>query len=261
MQTVLTIAGSDPSGGAGIGADLKTIEAHGLYGMSVITAVTAQNTLSVRGVHAVPPAFVAGQLDCVFEDIPPDAVKLGMLYQAETITAVAERLRRYGARNIVLDPVMISTSGRALLAPDAIQALTESLLPLCDVLTPNLAEAAALCGQPVETREQMVAAAAAISQKTPGAILVKGGHLTDCADDLLYINGHSQWLAAPHIDNPNTHGTGCTLSSAIACGLARGLAIPESAESAKRYLTACIRAGLNLGHGAGPLCHHITWEG
>lgn len=260
MKTVLSIAGSDPSGGAGIEADLKTIEAHRLYGMSVITAVTAQNTLAVRGVHAVPPKFVAEQIDCVCEDIPPDAVKLGMLYGADTIAAVAERLRLYGARNIVLDPVMLSTSGRALLAPDAVRALVDALLPLCDVVTPNLAEAAALCGHPVETREQMVSAAKEISVKTPGAVLVKGGHLTDCADDLLYYNGAIQWLAAPRIDNPNTHGTGCTLSSAIACGLASGRSIPASVQSAKRYLTACIRAGLDLGQGAGPLCHHIEWE-
>lgn len=260
MKTVLTIAGSDCSGGAGIQADLKTIEAHGLYGMSAVTALTAQNTTGVFGVHPVPPEFVARQIDCVFADIRPDAVKLGMLFDAGIIRAAADRLREHGAQNIVLDPVMISTSGHSLLAPDAVRALNAELLPLCTVVTPNLAEAAVLSGKPVETRRQMEQAARQIANRANCAVLLKGGHLTDCADDLLLADDDPHWLTAPHIDNANTHGTGCTLSSAIACGLAQGYSLSESTARAKRYLTACICAGLDLGRGQGPLQHKVDWE-
>lgn len=260
MKTVLSIAGSDCSGGAGIQADLKTIAAHKLYGMSVITALTAQNTTGVFGIEATSPDFVARQIDCVFEDIVPDAVKLGMLVSGETILAVAERLREYRAKNIVLDPVMLSTSGHHLLAPDAVQSLTELLFPLASVITPNLAEASALCGFAIAERNDMERAARRLAQEIPAGILLKGGHLSDCADDLLLYQGEAYWYRAERIDNPNTHGTGCTLSAAIACRLAQGHDLTQAVALAKAYLTVALRAGLNLGHGSGPLCHQVSIE-
>ncbi|MDY3617950.1 bifunctional hydroxymethylpyrimidine kinase/phosphomethylpyrimidine kinase [Agathobaculum sp.] len=260
MKTVLSIAGSDCSGGAGIQADLKTIAAHKLYGMSVITALTAQNTTGVFGVEPTPAAFVARQIDCVFEDIVPDAVKLGMLVSCETIKAVTERLRFYHAKNIVLDPVMLSTSGHPLLASDAMQALTEQLFPLASVITPNLAEASALSRESISSKSDMERAAHQLAQTFRSGILLKGGHLFDCADDLLLYHGKAYWYHAERIDNPNTHGTGCTLSSAIACRLAQGYELPQAVSLAKSYLTAALRAGLNLGHGNGPLCHQIPIE-
>lgn len=260
MKTVLSIAGTDPTGGAGIQADLKTIEAHGLYGMAAITVVIAQNTTGVFAMQAVPPELVAKQIDCVFNDIRPDAVKLGMLYDADIIHAVADRLRAHHAKNVVLDPVMISSSGHTLSKPDAMPALEEHIFPLCTLVTPNLHEAAAFCGRSIQTRAEMEQAAQEIAAKTGGGMLVKGGHLAGSADDLLYADGQMHWLPAPRIDNPNTHGTGCTLSSAIACGLAQGISLPGSVKRAKRYLTACIRFGLNLGHGSGPLQHKIEWD-
>lgn len=260
MKTVLTIAGSDPSGGAGIQADLKTIEAHGLYGMSAITALTVQNTCGVRAVQSVPSPFLGQQIDCVFEDIRPDAVKIGMLPNAESVYIVAERLRAYHARQIVLDPVLLSSSGHTLLAQNALQALIDRLLPLVTLVTPNLAEAETLCGFSVHTRDEMRRAAQKIAKKTAGSVLIKGGHLAGDADDLLWFSGRSYWFHAPRQDNANTHGTGCTLSSAIACRLAQGKPLPESVERAKKYLSACIAAGLDLGKGAGPLQHHIYWE-
>lgn len=260
MKTVLSIAGTDPTGGAGIQADLKTIEAHGLYGMSVITAVVAQNTLGVTAVQAVSPELVAQQIDCVFDDIRPDAVKIGMLHDADIIHVVAGRLRANHAKNIVLDPVMMSSSGHDLLRPEDTKALVEEIFPLCTLVTPNLAEAAALSGAYIENKAQMERAAQQIAGLTQGAVLVKGGHLADCADDLLYVNGQPHWLPAARIHNPNTHGTGCTLSSAIACGLAQGVSLTGSVKRAKRYLTACIQYGLDLGHGSGPLQHKVEWE-
>lgn len=258
IKAVLTIAGSDCSGGAGIQADLKTIEAHRLYGMSVITAVTAQNTTGVSGIHAIPADFVAKQIDSIFSDIRPDAVKIGMLQDREIILATAERLRFYRAGPIVLDPVMLSSSGSPLLEESAVTALVSELMPLCTLLTPNLAEAAVLAGQAVGNRTQMEQAARCIAGQTGCAVLVKGGHLAGCADDLLWDSQQEppiQWYPAARLDNPNTHGTGCTLSSAIACGLAQGYRLSDSIQRAKQYLTACIRAGLNLGQGTGPLCH------
>lgn len=261
MKTVLTIAGSDSSGGAGIQADLKTIAAHGLYGMSVITAITAQNTMGVAAVAPVPLEIVAKQLDCVFEDIRPDAVKLGMLFDVGIICVVADRLRVHKAERVVLDPVMISTSRSTLLEPKAVTALRDELFPLCTIITPNLAEAATLCqSPPITTRDQMETAARQLATQTKGAVLVKGGHLADSASDFLLSDGQSHWLDAPRIDNPNTHGTGCTLSSAIACSLAEGLPLQESVARAKQYLTACLQAGLSLGHGSGPLQHNVTWQ-
>lgn len=259
METVLSIAGTDPTGGAGIQADLKTFEAHGLYGMAVITVVIAQNTTGVFDMQAVPAELVAGQIDCVFEDIRPDAVKLGMLYDADIIRAVADRLRAHHAKNVVLDPVMISSSGHLLSKAGAMQALQEEIFPICTLITPNLHESSAICGYSIQKRAEMEQAARDIADQAGGAVLVKGGHLADCADDLLYAGEQFYWLPAPRIDNPNTHGTGCTLSSSIACWLAEGISLPGSVKRAKRYLTACIRYGLDLGHGSGPLQHKVEW--
>ena len=261
MKTVLSIAGTDPTGGAGIQTDLKTFEAFGVYGMAVITVVCAQNTTGVFGMQPVSAELVGKQIDCVFDDIRPDAVKVGMLYDAEIIHTVAERLKAYSAKNIVLDPVMMSSSGTALLHHDAAKVLQEELFPLCTLVTPNLHEAAAVCSHNITNREDMEQAAREIVGKTGGAVLVKGGHLADCADDLLFDGTEMHWLPAPRIDNPNTHGTGCTLSSAIACGLAHGVSLVDSVKRAKRYLTACIDFKLDLGHGSGPLQHRIAdWE-
>lgn len=255
MKKVLTIAGSDCSGGAGIQADLKTIAAHKLYGMSVITALTAQNTTGVYGVLEANPDFVAAQLDAVFTDIVPDAVKIGMVSSEAIIEVIAERLSFYKAKNIVVDPVMVATSGSRLLSDGASSALRERLFPLATVLTPNIPEAEALCGLSIKSEADMIKAAEAIAKESGTAVLVKGGHLVNDAMDYLYTKEGGQWFRAERIDNPNTHGTGCTLSSAIACGLARGLSLPESIKSAKEYLTGALRAGLDLGKGSGPLDH------
>lgn len=255
MNKVLTIAGSDPSGGAGVQADIKTIAAHGMYAMSALTALTAQNTTGVYETFDLPPEFVGRQLDCVFSDIRPDAVKIGMVSNADIIAAVAGRLRLYRAENIVLDPVMVSTSGARLLSEDAQYALVERLLPLSRVVTPNIPEAEALSGRPVRDRDGMRRAAQELYARHGVAVLIKGGHLPDCADDLLYDNGEESWICAGRVDNPNTHGTGCTLASAIACGLAAGMDLYGSVRSAKDYLSGALRAGLDLGRGSGPLNH------
>lgn len=256
MHRVLTIAGSDCSGGAGIQADLKTMTAHKAYGMSVICALTAQNTLGVTAIQTAAPDFVTAQMAAVFEDIPPEAVKLGMLANRDIIKAVAAGLQKYHAPNIVLDPVMAAESGAKLLADDAAEALISDLLPLADIITPNLYEAAILSGQPIATPDDMERAARKLAKLTPAAILIKGGHLaSDAAADLLFYQGKAQWFTTPRIDNPNSHGTGCTLSSAIACRLAEGCAIPRAVELAKSYLTDALAAGLNLGQGKGPLNH------
>lgn len=260
MKTVLTIAGSDPSGGAGIQADLKTIEAHGLYGMSAITALTVQNTCGVQAVQAVPPILLGQQIDCVFEDIRPDAVKIGMLPDVESVRIVAERLRAHHAKQIVLDPVLLSSSGHTLLAQSALHTLIDQLLPLVTLVTPNLAESEAFCGFSVRTRDDMQRAAQKIAEETRCSVLIKGGHLTGDADDLLWFAGRTYWFHAPRQNNVNTHGTGCTLSAAIASRLAQEKSVPESVEQAKKYLSACIAARLNLGQGAGPLQHKIYWE-
>ncbi len=256
MKTVLTIAGSDSSGGAGIQADLKTMCAHKVYGMSVITALTAQNTMGVQGIHSVPPAFVRAQMDSVFSDIFPDAVKIGMLSNAEIIQAVADGLKAYKPANIVLDPVMISTSNHRLLEASAEKALIDILLPLGDIITPNLPEAAALSGMAtITSKEEMVQAARTIATHTKAAVLVKGGHLNDCADDLLFCDGKEYWYSAKHVDTKNTHGTGCTLSSAIASNLALGYDLPKAVENAKAYITGALKHDPKLGHGNGPLNH------
>lgn len=255
MKTVLTIAGSDPSGGAGIQADLKTIMAHRVYGMSAVTALTAQNTMGVADIMDVPPKFLRQQLDCVFTDIPPDAVKVGMASDAALIEEIAEAIRKYEAKNVVIDPVMVSTSGSRLLKMDAENALKTLLLPLGRVITPNIPEASALLGLAIEDRDGMERAARLLFQQYGCAVLIKGGHSTQDANDLLYENDVCRWFSGERIDNPNTHGTGCTLSSAIACNLAHGLPLEKSIENAKGYLSGALRAGLDLGRGSGPLDH------
>ena len=255
VKKVLTIAGSDCSGGAGIQADLKTIQAHHLYGMSVITSVTAQNTKGVFGVSDLAPAFVGQQLEAVFDDIIPDAVKIGMVSSPEIIHEIVQRLKKYRPSWIVADTVMVSTSGCMLLKEEAKTVLETALLPIADVITPNIREAEVLSGIPIESREDMEKAARLLSEKTAAAILIKGGHRTEDADDLLYENGILHWLAAPRVDNENTHGTGCTLSSAIACELAVGKDMLTAVSDAKEYVRKALMAGLDLGAGGGPLWH------
>jgi len=255
MKKILTIAGSDCSGGAGIQADLKTITVHKMYGMSVITALTAQNTTGVYGVQEVTPEFVALQMDCIFNDIPPDAVKIGMVSNSDIIKTIADKLLEYKAKNIVLDPVMVATSGSKLLSDHAVKALVQRLLPIADIITPNIPEAESLWGYPVESQNDMLGAAIYLSKMTGKGVLIKGGHLTNCADDLFFMNGKEHWFTAHKIDNPNTHGTGCTLSSAIACNLASGCTMEESIKNAKAYITGALMDGLNLGKGSGPLNH------
>ena len=262
MKKVLTIAGSDSSGGAGIQADIKTITVHGLYAMSAVTALTAQNTTGVYGVEAVPPAFLKKQLDSIYTDIVPDAVKVGMLADEALVQVVAESLKAYGTKNLVVDTVMVSTSGSKLISSAAISLMQELLLPLATVITPNIPEAEVLSGISIHTRQDMQEAAQRIYAQlgSETAVLVKGGHSKDMADDLLYWRNEAgqmqcRWFEAQHIDNPNTHGTGCTLSSAIAVNLANGSTLAESIQNAKDYVTGAIRAGLNLGRGNGPLDH------
>jgi hydroxymethylpyrimidine/phosphomethylpyrimidine kinase len=263
----LTIAGSDSGGGAGIQADLKTFAALGCYGMSALTALTAQNTVGVTDIHAVPPAFVAAQIDAVLGDIGADAVKIGMLHSAEVIATVADRLRQHRVEQVVVDPVMVATSGDRLLRDDAVAALTTELLPLATVITPNAPEAAVLLGrEPITTLDEVEAACRALADLGPKAVLVKGGHLSGARSvDLLYLAGENvaDRLDAPRIDTANTHGTGCTLSSAICAHLARGYELRESVELAKAYMTAAIRAGAGyeLGRGHGPVHHfHELWR-
>ena len=255
MLKALTIAGSDPSGGAGIQADLKTFMAFGLYGMSVITSVTAQNTLGVYAVQDVATDIVEKQLDAVFSDIFPDCVKIGMVSSCSIIEAIAKKLRQYRPKNVVLDPVMISTSGHELIDSETAIMLFEKLVPLSDVITPNIPEAEALCGFKISGIGLQESAARRIAQNYSGAILIKGGHLTGPADDLLLANGKIIWIKGKRIDTKNTHGTGCTLSSALAAALAQGFDISEAAEKGKRFVTLALESGLSIGNGCGPLDH------
>jgi hydroxymethylpyrimidine/phosphomethylpyrimidine kinase len=255
MKKILTIAGSDCSGGAGIQADIKTITVHKMYAMSAITALTAQNTNGVYDIMNVAPDFVVAQLDCIFTDIFPDAVKIGMVSNAEIIEVIAHKLKRYKAKNIVVDPVMISTSGSRLLNDDAMNAMITKLIPLADIITPNISEAEVLSDMKIESANDMLAAAKIISTMLAGSVLIKGGHLIDSADDLIYTTGKATWISGSRIDNPNTHGTGCTLSSAIACNLADGYTIEQSVINAKQYVTGALLEMLDLGAGSGPLNH------
>lgn len=255
MKTVLTIAGSDSIGGAGIQADIKTISANGCYAMSVITSVTAQNTLGVSGIHDIPPEFVKKQLEAVFSDIRPDAVKIGMLSDSDIIKAVAEVLERENAGNIVADTVMVSTSGHRLITEDAVTALTEKIFPLALVVTPNIPEAETLTGIKITDLDSMKTAAEKIMGLGCRSVLVKGGHLKDTASDLLYDGNDFRIFGGERYDNPNTHGTGCTLSSAIAANLALGHSPEKSVAYAKAYVAGAIADGLDLGKGRGPLNH------
>ena len=255
MHTALTIAGSDSSGGAGIQADLKTMTAHGVYGMSAVTALTAQNTMGVTDILAVPPAFLAAQLDAVFADIPPDAVKIGMVADAALIHVIAEKLDEYDAKNVVVDPVMVATSGARLISEDAVEALVSELLPRAALITPNIPEAEVLADMAITDRTAMTAAAARIHERTHAAVLMKGGHSVDDANDLLVDDTGARWFEGRRIATSNTHGTGCTLSSAIVSNLARGIDTDTAVAQAKAYLSGALAAGLDLGHGSGPLAH------
>ena len=261
MKVALTIAGSDCSGGAGIQADLKTMTTNGVFAESVITALTAQNTTGVFGVFESSPEFVTQQLDAVFSDIYPDAVKIGMVSSAPIIEAIAEGLKKYEAKNIVIDPVMVSTSGSKLLQDDAISTLEEVLFPLATLLTPNIPEAEILSNIKINSADDMTKAAEIIGKKYNAAVLLKGGHSINDANDLLYSNGESKWFSGKRIDNPNTHGTGCTLSSAIAANLAKGMNLDEAVESAKAYISGALAAMLDLGKGSGPMNHAFAING
>ncbi|MDE6208927.1 MAG: bifunctional hydroxymethylpyrimidine kinase/phosphomethylpyrimidine kinase [Lachnospiraceae bacterium] len=255
IKRVLSIAGSDCSGGAGIQADMKTITAHGMYAMTAITSLTAQNTTGVYGVSDSDTDFLGNQIDCIFKDIRPDAVKIGMLSNKDIIETVAKKLTEYDAQNIVIDPVMISTSGHKLLLDDAIDKLVHTLLPLGTIITPNIPETAAILEKPVESHEDMIAASHKLFEMTKSAVLIKGGHSICDADDLLYYNDTEYWFKKEKLDNSNTHGTGCTLSSAIACGLADGMTIANSVKYAKEYVYGAIAYGFDIGNGSGPLYH------
>ena len=261
MRTALTIAGSDSSGGAGIQADIKTMTANGVFAMSAVTALTAQNTTGVAGIMEVSPEFLKQQLDCIFTDIRPDAVKIGMVSSSELISAIAEKLSEYRAENIVVDPVMVATSGAKLISDSAIETLKEKLLPMSDILTPNIPEAEVLSGMSVKTEDDMVKAAEKISSSYHCAVLLKGGHQLNDANDLLYRDGDYRWFYGKRIDNPNTHGTGCTLSSAIASNLAKGFDLDTSVERAKMYISGALGAMLDLGKGSGPMNHAFDITG
>lgn len=255
MKTALTVAGSDCSGGAGIQADLKTMIMNGVYGMSAITALTAQNTTGVRQIEEASPACLSAQLDAIFEDIYPDAVKIGMVSSTALIRVIAEKLRQYNAKNIVLDPVMVATSGARLLEAEAVSTLTGELLPLAAVITPNIPEAEILTGKSIRSSADMESAAADIFQRFGCAVLLKGGHSISDANDLLVSAQGAQWFCGERIENPNTHGTGCTLSSALAANLAKGFSLSESVRRSKAYISGALAANLNLGKGAGPMDH------
>ena len=254
MKTALTIAGSDSCGGAGIQADIKTMIMNGVYAMSAITALTAQNTLGVSAIMEVTPEFLGEQITAVMEDIPPDSVKIGMVSSAELIEVIAERLTYYKVKNIVVDTVMVATSGARLISENAVAALKEKLLPMATVVTPNIPEAEKLIGERITNRSAMEKAAEKLYQKYGTAVLLKGGHSISDADDILF-DGEAHWFFGEKIDNQNTHGTGCTLSSAIACNLAMGYDLKTSVSNAKAYISGALSAMLDLGQGSGPLDH------
>ena len=261
MKTALTIAGSDCSGGAGIQADMKTMTMNGVYAMSAVTALTAQNTTGVRAIQESTPDFLKQQIDAVFEDIYPDAVKIGMVASSGLIRAIADRLKYYDAKNVVVDPVMAATSGSALIKNDAVRTLVEELLPISTLVTPNIPEAQVLSGLRIETKADMVTAAKQIGDNYHCAVLLKGGHSINDANDLLYSNGELLWFEGKRINNPNTHGTGCTLSSAIASNLAKGFTLVASVQRAKDYISDALAAMLDLGKGSGPMNHAFDLQG
>lgn len=261
MKTVLTIAGSDCSGGAGIQADIKTMTMNGVYAMSAVTALTAQNTMGVRAIQEATPEFLKKQLDAVFEDIVPDAVKIGMVSSTELIYVIADRLQYYKAKNIVVDPVMVATAGSSLIKTDAVQTLTSKLLPLAALITPNIPEAEVLSESMIQNQEDMENAVKYIGDTYGCAVLLKGGHSINDANDLLYFDGGMQWFAGKRIDNPNTHGTGCTLSSAIASNLAKGYSLADAVQRSKDYISGALAAMLDLGKGSGPMMHNFNLQG
>ncbi len=261
MKTALTIAGSDCSGGAGIQADIKTMIANGVYATSAITALTAQNTTGVYGIMESAPDFLANQLDCIFTDIYPQRVKTGMVSSSRLIEVIAEKLKQYNAKNIVVDPVMISTSGSKLLADEAMEALKTQLLPLATVITPNIPEAQVLAEVEINNRKDMEKAAEIIYNKYGCNVLMKGGHSINDANDLLYTGGEKIWIQGKRINNPNTHGTGCTLSSAIAANLAKGYDLVQAVTKAKNYISLALADGMDLGAGSGPLNHGFAING
>lgn len=262
MKTALTIAGSDSSGGAGIQADIKTMISNGVYAMSAITALTAQNTTGVTAIMDVTPEFLGEQIDEIFTDIYPDAVKIGMVSASGLIEKIADKLIEYKAKNIVVDPVMVATSGAKLITDDAISTLKKKLLPIATVLTPNIPEGEVLSGMKIENENEndMVEAAKFISEKFDCAVLMKGGHQINDANDLLYRNGDYKWFTGKRIDNPNTHGTGCTLSSAIASNLAKGYDLDKAVLRAKDYISGALAAMLDLGKGSGPMNHAFACD-
>ena len=261
MKTALTIAGSDCSGGAGIQADIKTMTMNGVYAMSAITALTAQNTTGVREIFEVTPEFLKQQIDMIFEDIRPDAVKIGMVSAAALTEMIADRLKFYHAENIIVDPVMAATSGSSLIATPAVETLKKKLFPLATLITPNILEAEVLSGIPITDKKNMVAAAKKIHEMYGCAVLLKGGHSVQNADDLLLANGTTKWFYGKRIENSNTHGTGCTLSSAIASNLAKGFDLETSVQRAKEYVSGALAAMLNLGSGSGPMNHAFSLTG
>ena len=258
LKTALSIAGSDCSGGAGIQADIKTMTMNGVYAMSAITAMTAQNTTGVRAIQESTPDFLKQQIDAVFEDIYPDAVKIGMVASSELIRVIVERLRYYDAKNVVVDPVMVASAGSSLIKQEAVQTLIQELLPISTLVTPNIPEAQVLSGMSIQNKEDMIAAAKQIGDQYHCAVLLKGGHSINDANDLLYADGEFHWFEGKRINNPNTHGTGCTLSSAIASNLAKGYTLAESVQKAKDYVSGALAAMLDLGQGSGPMNHAFT---
>lgn len=260
MKTALTIAGSDSSGGAGIQADIKTMIANGVYAMSAITALTAQNTTGVKSIMEVDEAFLKDQMDCVFTDIYPDAIKTGMIPNPELMNAVAERLSFYKATNIVVDPVMVATSGSELMKNSAVKAMKEKLLPIATIITPNIPEAEILSGMSIANEAQMELAGKLLQESYGCSVLIKGGHSISDANDVLVKDKEILWFKGERIDNPNTHGTGCTLSSAIASNLAKGYSLEEAVEFAKKYISNALAAMLDLGKGSGPMNHGFMIE-
>ena len=261
MKTALSIAGSDSSGGAGIQADLKAMTMNGVYAMTAVTALTAQNTTGVTAILEATPQFLRQQLEAIFTDIPPDSVKIGMVSSAALIETIAQCLGEYRPRNVVVDPVMVATSGARLLNEDAVATLREKLLPLADLITPNIPEAEVLSGQTISDEEGMLQAARIIGETYHCAVLCKGGHRVSDANDLLYQDGAFRWFRGRRIDNPNTHGTGCTLSSAIAANLAKGFPLADAVQRAKDYLSGALADMLDLGKGAGPMNHAFNLTG
>ncbi len=261
MKKVLTIAGSDSGGGAGIQADLKTMTMNGVFAMSAVTALTAQNTTGVQGIYKVTPEFLKLQIDSVFTDLRPDAVKIGMVSSSPLIEAIAERLETYGAEKIVVDPVMVATSGARLIAEEAVETLSRRLFPLAAVMTPNVPEAEVLWGRAIRNEAEMETAAEEIGRRFGCAVLLKGGHSVNDANDLLFDGRKAQWFRGKRIRNDNTHGTGCTLSSAIAANLAKGFSLEEAVGRAKEYISGALSAMLDIGAGSGPMAHNFALTG